>query len=39
MGHLALRWGEAMGVGVGHIKDGQVLIRQQVIENREVKRR
>jgi len=39
MGHLALRWGEAMGVGVGHIKAGQVLIRQQVIENREVKRR
>ena len=39
MGHLALRWGEAMGVGVGHIKDGQVLTRQQVIENREVKRR
>jgi integrase len=38
-GHLALRWGEAIGVGVGHIKDGQVLIRQQVIENREVKRR
>jgi integrase len=37
MGHLALRWGEALGVGVGHIKDGQVLIRQQVIENREVK--
>lgn len=37
MGHLALRWGEALGVGVGHIRDGQVLIRQQVIENREIK--
>lgn len=37
MGHLALRWGEALGVGIGHIRDGRVLIRQQVIENREVK--
>jgi len=37
MGHLALRWGKALGVGVGHVNDGQVLIRQHVIENREVK--
>jgi integrase len=22
MGHLAMRWGEALGVGVGHVKDG-----------------
>lgn len=34
MGHLAMRWGEALGVGVGHIKDGKVLVRQQVIEDR-----
>jgi integrase len=37
MGHLAMRWGEALGVGVGHIKDGKVLVRQQVIEDRTTK--
>ena len=34
MGHLAMRWGEALGVGVAHIKDGKVLVRQTVIEDR-----
>lgn len=34
MGHLAMRWAEALGVGVGHIKDGKVLVRHQVIEDR-----
>lgn len=37
MGHLAMRWGEALGVGVGHVKDGQVLVRQTVIEDRTTK--
>lgn len=37
MGHLAMRWGEALGVGVGHVKDGKVLVRQQVIEDRTTK--
>lgn len=42
MGHLALRWGEALGVGVAHIvkeRDGKtwVRVRQQAIENREAK--
>ena len=37
MGHLAMRWGEALGVGVGHLKDGKVLVRQQVIEDRTTK--
>jgi integrase len=37
MGHLALRWSEALGVGVGHLKDGKVLVRQQVIEDRTTK--
>jgi integrase len=37
MGHLAMRWGEALGVGAGHIKDGKVLVRQTVIEDRTTK--
>jgi integrase len=37
MGHLAMRWGEALGVGVGHVKDGKVLVRQTVIEDRTTK--
>ena len=37
MGHLAMRWGEALSVGVGHVKDGKVLVRQTVIEDRTTK--
>ena len=34
MGHLAMRWSEALGVGEAHLSDGKVLVRQQVIEDR-----
>ena len=34
MGHLAMRWSEALGVGEAHLTDGKVLVRQQVIEDR-----
>jgi integrase len=37
MGHLAMRWGEALGAGAGHVKDGKVLVRQTVIEDRTTK--
>jgi integrase len=37
IGHLALRWSEALGVGVGHVQGDTVLIRQQIVENRAVK--
>jgi integrase len=39
IGHLALRWGEAYGAGLRSVSDGHVVVRQQLVEDRENRHR